>query len=319
MGCGVSSPASSTTNMTAVAPNASTTTNRRNSIGSEQEAVAALAMKRKNANVRGTKGYAIENDDTPDMTHVDKTDDIHDRLVTALTSHWLFESCMSDQIESIVSVMKPKTFQDGEKLIVQGDENASEFYFVASGSCDVFVDGNKAEHTVSKDQCFGELALFYECPRSATIQASGSAVETFVLDQAMFRHALGSRNEEMLQEHVNFLKQMEVFEDTPERNLKKLAETMGRMQFNDGEFVVTQGEAGEVFYIVVKGSAKVVENDIEKDHTMSKGDWFGERSLITHEVRSASIIAVGMLECVCVSKNDFETYFGSFDSFRKFC
>ena len=133
----------------------------------------------------------------------------------------------------------------------------------------------------------------------------------------MFRHALGSRNEEMLEEHVKFLKQMEVFQDTPDRNLRKLAEVLGRMQFNKGDYVVTQGDVGEVFYIVVKGEAKVIENDVEKDHVMSRGDWFGERSLITHEVRSASIVADSTLECVCVSKNDFDTYFGSFEQFRE--
>ena len=321
MGCGASTPDRGGS-MTSVGPLISpettpTPTPMQQTGGTEQEAVAALAMKRKNANVRGTKGYDVENEDVPDMTPVDKPDDIRKRLTAALSQHWLFESSMTDQIDSIVSVMRPKSFQPGQKLITQGDENASEFYFVASGTCQVVVDGKNLEHTVTSDQCFGELALFYDCPRSATIQASDSIVETWILDQAMFRHALGSRNEEMLEEHVKFLKQMEVFQDTPDRNLRKLAEVLGRMQFNKGDYVVTQGDVGEVFYIVVKGEAKVIENDVEKDHVMSRGDWFGERSLITHEVRSASIVADSTLECVCVSKNDFDTYFGSFESFHK--
>ena len=179
----------------------------------------------------------------------------------------------------------------------------------------MIVDDKKLEHTVVRDQCFGELALFYECPRTATIQASVN-VETWILDQAVFRYTLASRNEEMLNEHVEFLKQMDTFKDTPERSLKKLAEALARMTFNDGDTVVKQGDVGEIFYIVVKGEAKVVENGVEKEHTMKRGDWFGERSLVTNEVRSASIIAMGTLELVGVTNADFKQFFGTFDEFR---
>jgi CRP-like cAMP-binding protein len=324
MGCGASTSGDSGGKMTSVAPGSSNNNNNNGTpqkkdtgSGSEQAAVTALTMKRRNNNIRGTKGYNQENNTAaPDMTPVDKSDDIRDRLQSALTKHWLFESSTSDQIVDIVSVMRPKVFTDGENIITQGDEKAGEFFFVSSGSCAVEVDGKVLEHTVETNQCFGELALFYQCPRTATIKAAGGDVETWILDQAVFRYALASRNEEMLKEHVTFLKQMPTFQDTPDRNLKKLAEALGRMTFDDGDYIVKQGDIGEVFYIVVKGEAKVIENGVEKDHTMNKGDWFGERSLLTHEVRSASIVAKGALECVAVSKQDFDSYFGSFEAFR---
>ena len=316
MGCGAS--VESTGNMTSVAPGMTAVQKAQQKgkeSGSEQAAITALTMKRKNNNMRGTKGYETEQE-APDMTPVDKSDDIRSRLTEALTNHWLFESSTSKQIDSIVNVMRPKSFKENENIITQGDAKAGEFFFIASGKCKVVVDGKTLEHTVVTNQCFGELALFYKCPRTATIAASGGSVETWILDQAVFRYALASRNEEMLEEHVTFLKKMPTFEDTPDRNLKKLAECMGRMTFGDGDYVVKQGDIGEVFYIVTKGAAKVIENNVEKEHTIKSGDWFGERSLITHEVRSASIVAVGSLECVAVSKQDFDTYFGSFESFR---
>ena len=197
MGCGASSPAPG--NMTSVAPGsdggAPAQSNSAGS-GAEQRVVAAAAArKRKNRqNIRGTKGYTgTEGGGAPDMTPVPKSEDVRARLVSALSSHWLFESSTSDQIDDLASVMRKAEFASGQNIITQGDESANEFFFVSEGSCCVLVDGEKLEHTVTRDQCFGELALFYECPRTATIQADG-AVTTWVLDQAVFRYALASRN-----------------------------------------------------------------------------------------------------------------------------
>ena len=72
-------------------------------------------MKRKNNNMRGTKGYETEQE-APDMTPVDKSDDIRSRLTEALTNHWLFESSTSKQIDSIVNVMRPKSFKENENV-----------------------------------------------------------------------------------------------------------------------------------------------------------------------------------------------------------
>ena len=303
MGCGAS-VGNGNSNMTVVSPSQQSKSNS----GADQRAMAAAAARKRKGrqNIRGTKGYTgADGENVPDLTPIPKSEEIRSRLISALSSHWLFESSTSDQLQDLASVMRKAEFTAGQNIIEQGDTNAREFFFVSKGTCCVVVDGQKLEHTVVPDHCFGELALFYECPRTATIQANED-VETWVLDQSVFRYALASRNEEMLAEHVTFLKNMPVFAETDESLLRRLAEALNRMTFDDGETIVKQGDVGEVFYIVVKGQAKVVENGEEKTHRMKTGDWFGERSLITNEVRSASIIAEGFMECVAVSRADFE-------------
>jgi hypothetical protein len=103
MGCGASTPID-TNKMSSVAPTGNLAVNsdpQRLDSTTENKTKAALAMKRKNGNVRGTQGYNVENDDTPDMTPIDKPDEIRDRLITALTKHWLFESSMTDETKNI--------------------------------------------------------------------------------------------------------------------------------------------------------------------------------------------------------------------------
>lgn len=60
----------------------------------------------------------------------------------------------------------------------------------------------------------------------------------------------------------------------------------------DGEWVVRQGEAGEVFYVIVAGNAEVrVEQGglSSTVTTLGNGQSFGAMSLLTGEPRSATV------------------------------
>ena len=83
-----------------------------------------------------------------------------------------------------------------------------------------------------------------------------------------------------------------------------------REYFDDGEYVVKQGEPGDCAYFIVDGTAYVeVSSDSDGRRkvvaTLGKGDLFGELSLILDQKRSASVVASNHLEVMILSRRQF--------------
>ncbi|MCB2103039.1 MAG: cyclic nucleotide-binding domain-containing protein [Rhodobacterales bacterium] len=79
------------------------------------------------------------------------------------------------------------TFDDGEALFFEGDPSDG-VYLIDEGTVNICVDSNGSEITVgslTNRELFGEMAIFRNEPRSATIRASGS-VKVLRIDGDMF-------------------------------------------------------------------------------------------------------------------------------------
>jgi hypothetical protein len=82
----------------------------------------------------------------------------------------LFADLSTVQLEELATVVRWQSVAEGEVLMNQG-EDAHCMYVVCSGSLDVLVDGVKRA-SLGSGEPVGELALFGEDRRTATVQAS---------------------------------------------------------------------------------------------------------------------------------------------------
>uniref|UniRef100_A0A8C6Z0K2 cAMP-dependent protein kinase type II-alpha regulatory subunit n=8 Tax=Tinamidae TaxID=8803 RepID=A0A8C6Z0K2_NOTPE len=95
----------------------------------------------------------------------------------------------------IVDVIGEKVYQDGERIISQGDK-ADCFYIVESGEVKILIKSKvNANQEVEIAQChrgqyFGELALVTNKPRAASAYAVGE-VKCLVMDVQAFERLLG--------------------------------------------------------------------------------------------------------------------------------
>jgi len=96
--------------------------------------------------------------------------------------------------------------------------------------------------------------------------------------------------------------------------LAKLSELMESDCFDDGEDIITQGEAGDKFFIIEDGtaSAYISGPDGEKRvKSYEKGEYFGEIALLKNEPRKATVRATGQgAVVVSLSKEDFTNMLG---------
>lgn len=82
---------------------------------------------------------------------------------------------------------------------------------------------------------------------------------------------------------------------------------LGRL-YQDGEFVIRQGEIGDCMYVIQEGQVEVFIQEGDKEvqlAILNEGDFFGEMALIDREVRNASVRALGLVRLITIDKKNF--------------
>jgi CRP-like cAMP-binding protein len=78
--------------------------------------------------------------------------------------------------------------------------------------------------------------------------------------------------------------------------------------YADGELIVRQGEMGNCMYVVQSGKLEVLREEHDgsvRIGVMEVGEFFGEMSIFEHEVRSASVRALGEARVMSIDKRTF--------------
>ena len=78
--------------------------------------------------------------------------------------------------------------------------------------------------------------------------------------------------------------------------------------YSDGEIITRQGDAGDCMYVIQHGKVQVL---VEKDgvetplRVASEGEFMGEMAVFDHEVRSATLRALGEARLLTIDKKNF--------------
>lgn len=260
--------------------------------------------------------YDPEEDDSDDERVVHpKSDEQRERLTEALNGILLFRSLDSEQMQDVLDAMFEKNVNPGETVIVQGDDG-DNFYVIDNGIFDVLVVSNgqnRQIHTFENKGSFGELALMYNMPRSATVVAStkGSlwAMTRKSFRQIVLKSAFRKRKtyEELL-EHVTILKSLDSYERM------NLADALVSKTYRDGAVIIRQGEEADGMYFTEKGMIRVTigkpGEPEEEVGRYSKGKYFGELALIENKPRSANVYAQGTVSVAFLERDSFERLLG---------
>ncbi|KAJ0406883.1 hypothetical protein ATCC90586_001464 [Pythium insidiosum] len=220
----------------------------------------------------------------------------------------LFRNLSQTQQEQVLRALKPAKFAAGEVIVQQGTRG-SRFYMIARGEAVVTKRLDGAEDRMvthlHAGHYFGELALIYDDPRTATVTAVDD-VELLYLTQEDFQR-IGQVHLSLMLQQVPLLARLSA------RDQDIVLSRLQPANFQDGEYIVRQGEEGTRFYMITRGEAVVTERDLRKPGSpereltrLYEGHVFGEMSLIYSEPRTASVRAVGPVKCLYLSKADFD-------------
>jgi predicted MFS family arabinose efflux permease len=103
---------------------------------------------------------------------------------------------------------------------------------------------------------------------------------------------------------VELLQRTSIFGPLPYVTLRRLAASLEERQALEGEAVVTQGEPGELVYVIAAGQA-LVSRDGEAIRELGPGDVFGELALMLDVPRTATVTALEPVQLRALAREPF--------------
>ncbi|MCF7811165.1 cyclic nucleotide-binding domain-containing protein [bacterium] len=98
------------------------------------------------------------------------------------------------------------------------------------------------------------------------------------------------------------LTSLSLFSKLSQRDWRELSDLFHQRIYSDGEIIFEYDTPGLGMYIIIEGSARVLNIDLGGVKTevaiLNKGDFFGEMSLVEEVYRSATVNAIGKTQLV---------------------
>ena len=263
--------------------------------------------------------YGIHNKKKPYVPRViPKTNEQKERIKQKCMQSFLFNSLEDKELKTVIDSFEEKRYKTGQNVITQGEEG-DVLYLVDSGDLDcekVFKAGDKPTYlkTYHPGESFGELALLYNAPRAATIRAKTDAI-CWALDRECFNNIVKDAAIKKREKYEATLKKVELLKSIDPYELGQICDALKTQNFKKGDYIIKQGDRGDVFFILDEGRAhaeKVFEEgkpaQSVKDY--KSGDYFGELALLKGEPRAASIVADANCKCLSLDRMAFKRLLG---------
>jgi branched-chain amino acid transport system substrate-binding protein len=124
-----------------------------------------------------------------------------------------------------------------------------------------------------------------------------------------------AERERRIDDIMGLMEKVEILSPLSKAELKKLVGRLSVMFYAAGEIPVRQGDSGDSFYIIKSGRVNVVVEKSSGDSAvvavLGAGNFFGEMSLLTGAVRTASIQVQDDAEFIVVDKESFRSTLAS--------
>uniref|UniRef100_A0A8C1RQT6 cGMP-dependent protein kinase n=1 Tax=Cyprinus carpio TaxID=7962 RepID=A0A8C1RQT6_CYPCA len=242
----------------------------------------------------------------PLLKHL-KSDRSKELIKEAILDNDFMKNLELSQIQEIVDCMYPVEYDKDSCIIKEGDVG-SLVYVMEDGKVEVTKEGMKL-CTMGPGKVFGELAILYNCTRTATVQ---NMIFCDLTETSCF---VGSQN---LKLSCYLVHSVPTFQGLSEEILSKLADVLEETHYSDGEYIIRQGARGDTFFIISKGKVNVTREDSPNGtpvylRALGKGDWFGEKALQGEDIRTANVIAAEAVTCLVIDRESFKHLIGGLD------
>merc|ERR1712125_98772 len=121
---------------------------------------------------------------------------------------------------------------------------------------------DKVVKTCESGDVFGELALLYNCPRAATVEAQETCL-MWQLDRDTFTNIVKEAAQKKRQRYDTFLAKVPLLASMDAYERSQLADALRSESFAGGQTIVSQGEVGQKFYIIEEGEAVASKSGVQ--------------------------------------------------------
>jgi CRP-like cAMP-binding protein len=108
-------------------------------------------------------------------------------------------------------------------------------------------------------------------------------------------------------EIVDTLAGFAMFADLSTPQLQAVAHVFEEAWFPEGERILRQGLTGSGFYVILDGEAAILV-DGERRATLTRGEFFGEVSILLGEPPVADVVALRPMSCLVIAGPQVEAF-----------
>ncbi|VDN98457.1 unnamed protein product, partial [Rodentolepis nana] len=212
--------------------------------------IAATVAPSKRLGVSAEPTLAMQESAPVEIKYYDKDAKSRQEIRNALRNNEFLKNLDAVQLQEIVSCMYEHSIVEGCYIIREG-EDGHHLYVAAEGEYEVWKNG-KYLYTMGPGHCFGELALLYNCKRTASIKVVRAA-RIWVLERSIFQYIMMKTGLEKMEERVKFLSSVPLLKDLEQGQLQRIADVLEAQFHPEGECIIRQGEQADSFFIIQSG------------------------------------------------------------------
>lgn len=223
-----------------------------------------------------------------------------DTSVLGSWAHFL-ERLTNDELNHLSKLLVVKHYEEGDIVFNSKESNKdNNLILVLSGAIKCTSVGSvvKDYELIYKDDSMKELFDDDVVAENYTITAEITSVS--------IKKHFGSEISDIIDrsKKIKIIKSIYLFSMFSEEQLLKILSQWDTRQYKANEAIIQEGEAGNSLYMIAKGEVEVRKGD-RFIRTLGKYEYFGERSLLFSEVRSASVFATKSVEVLELNKKSF--------------
>lgn len=240
------------------------------------------------------------------------------RLSDVTSKSFVFNNLDENELNTVIDAIDERRFNAGEIVISEG-ENGDLLYIVEKGELDCSKKSLGFLKTYKEGESFGELALLYNAPRAATIQAKTDCI-LWGLDRETFNHIVKDAAIKKREQYESFLKSISILKDINDYELSQICDAVKTVTYSQGERIITEKEEGDKFFILVEGKAyaeKMINGLMTKVKDYKGGEYFGELALLKNEPRAASVVAESKCKLISLDRRSFKRLLGPIENILK--
>ena len=242
--------------------------------------------------------------------------------VMILTNFSPLDALKRENLNALAKKTPVKQLPGGSFLFEQGDTKKRTYYLI-SGTVDVIMNDDVVRSIEGgSPDAKNPLApvLPRRCDAKARNRVTFLDIDSDLLDVMLTWDQTGFYEVNELRDSdvdkpddlTTTLLQIKAFHKIPPANIQAIFMRMQQVNYKAGDVVIKQGEEGDYFCVMTKGTALVTrETPLNKEGIklaeLDVGDTFGEEALISVAKRNATVTMTTDGSVMRLAKNDFQT------------
>lgn len=108
---------------------------------------------------------------------------------------------------------------------------------------------------------------------------------------------------------IDYMRKIPLFSIIPDARLEKLAHLFSIVRTEENGVLITEGDVGDQFYIIVSGTVSVTrwQNEVQQEiSVLDEGDYFGEIALLKNVPRAATVTAKTSVVLLTLAQENFQ-------------